>query len=144
MNFTLIKQIDEALERKIIAYFLQSKPYSFCHLPSRFLSVMKIKEYVQFLLDNCSVYVGRDFFIALTIKKETAIVEFLFGSAFTIVNSFKQFRIQFKQKNPEVNVFFSEIQRIYKRDKLIKMIKQRDENAEIKLDNQKICVLWNT
>jgi hypothetical protein len=144
MNFTLIKELDKNLETKIINFFLKSKPYDFCCLPSRNLSVIKIREYIRHLFEHSVIYISKNFFIALSVENETATIEFLFGSPFEVIGEFKKFRSFFHQINPQVKNYFSEIQRKHKRQHLIKMIQRRDETAKIKLDNHKICVLWNT
>jgi hypothetical protein len=144
MNFTLIKALDESMENKMISFFLKSKPYDFCCLPSRQLSVIKIKEYIRHLFTNSQIYTSTNFFIALSVENETATIEFLFGSPFQIVGEFKKFRSFFGQINPKVKIYFSEIHRKHKRQNLIRMIQKRDSEAKIILDNQKICVLWNT
>jgi hypothetical protein len=77
MNFTLIKALDESMEKKMISFFLKSKPYDFCCLPSRQLSVIKIKEYIRHLFANSQIYTSTNFFIALSVENETATIEFL-------------------------------------------------------------------
>jgi hypothetical protein len=144
MNFTLIKSLKSCQEKQIISFFLKSKPYSFCSLPSHSLCVFKIKEYLNFLLENCEVYIGKNFFVAISIETDIAIVEFVYGSPFNVIRDFEKFRKWFKSKNNQVTHFYTEIQRKHKRKSFLKFIENRDKNAEIKLDNEKICVLWNT
>jgi hypothetical protein len=144
MNFTLIKELPEAEKKNLIRFFLKSKPYPFCQMPSMFLALFKIKEYIDFLFDNFSIYVRKDFFIAISVEKEKAIVQFVKGSSFNGISDFEEFRAFFCAQNKNVKVFYTEIQRDYKKQKLIRFIKRRDKNAKINLDNDKICVLWNT
>lgn len=132
----------------IETYCLKSKPYEFCNLASRRLSIFKIKEYISFLFKNCKVYISRDlgelFFIAISLEKEIANLEFIFCSQYKLYNYFPTFRSFFMQKNPEVKFFYAEITRKHKTKKLLSFIKKNDKVAIINLDNDKICVLWNT
>lgn len=144
MNFTLIKELSKKQEKKIIDYFLQSKPYDFCSLPSYSLRRFKIKEYIDFLLEQTDVYLLEDFFVSVTKKNNQAIVQFIYGQPFSVVQNFKLFREDFLKQNKEVNIFYTEILRKHKKNSLIKFIERRDKDAKIKLDNDKICVLWNT
>lgn len=148
MNFTLIKNPDDKLITEIISYCLKSKPYEFCNLGSRKLSIFKIKEYVDCLFEHCEVYISRDlgelFFIAVSKEGERANLEFIFCNQYKMYDYFPTFRSYFKQINPKVKFFYAEITRKYKTNKLISFIKKNDKVATINLDNDKICVLWNT
>jgi hypothetical protein len=144
MNFTLIKTLEQSERKNLVNFFLKSKPYPFCQMPSMSLSIFKIKEYIDFLLENCYVYIRKDFFVAISLENETAIVQFVIGLPFKVISDFEEFRAFLKNKNKKITKFYTEIQREHKKEKLLRLIKQRDKNAEINLDNQKICVLWNT
>jgi hypothetical protein len=149
MEFKLIKECYPNLEKKIIDFCLHSKPYPFCENKSRQLSLFKIKEYISFLFGTSEIYILEQnenlfLFVAMSKKEETAIVDFIFGQPNKIIPSFKEFRLFFKHKNPEITLFFSEVTRKHNLKGYLRFIEKTDLEAKIKLDNQKICVLWNT
>jgi hypothetical protein len=148
MNFKPIKTCSKELENKIIIYFLKSKPYEFCEQSSRNLAILKIKEYIDFLFSNCQVFVCEEndkisLFAALTVKEDTAIIDFCFGDEIKMKTYFAEFRKLFKQEHPEILGFYSELTRKHKLKSYLKYIKRHLKGSEINIDNNgKITVYW--
>jgi hypothetical protein len=143
MNFTLIKTLEENERKKLIKFFLKSKPYPFCELPSMSMSLFKIKEYIDFLLEKCLVYVREDFFVAVSFEGEVAIIQFATGKPFKLSSDFEEFR-NFLKQTKQIKQFRSIVQRDYKKQKYLNYLKRRDKNIQIEIDNGIIYVIWNT
>lgn len=148
MHFQRIKTPNETLEQYFMAFFLRSKPYLFCSNKSFLIRKLKIKEFFDFLFKTSDVYIGTagkeiKFFCAIVEKESSAIVQFIFGAS-TIIKDFCEFRDFYKQVNPKIQTFETEINREIKRENLVHFIQRKDPNAIFKLDNQQIHVLWNT
>jgi hypothetical protein len=132
-----------------IDYCIRSKPYDFCHMPSRQMTIMKIKEYMQFLFETCEVYLGISksqikIFIAVSKQGDKVNVEFIFGNPFGFMKNFSHFRDFYKNVNQEIQTFEAQIKRKYKLNTFLKFIQAKDSKMKIILDKQEIAVLWNT
>lgn len=149
MHFQRIKETDKTIENMFINYCIDSKPYDFCHLPSRSMSIFKIKEYMEFLFNTCEVYLGMidnqiKIFIAVERKDNATIIQFVFGTPFGFMSNVAMFRRFYKKVNPEIQKFSAQIMRKHKLDSFLKFITKKDPEMQINLDKQEITVLWNT
>jgi hypothetical protein len=147
MEFKRIKNYTENIKQQVIKFCLRSKPYDFCGGASRKLSLLKIEEYINFLLEVCEVFIVEEnqsvrFFVAVTKTKQSAILEFVIGHPKTIIPDFEAFRFEFYKRNPQVTKFVSEITRKHKIKGFVRFIEKNDPNAIFNLDNQKISVSW--
>jgi len=149
MQFQRINQATDQIKQKIISYCIKSKPYDFCHLPSRITSIIKIKEYIEFLFKICEVYLGTvagqiKLFVAVKRDNQNAEIEFIFGDHFGFLENFKKFRFFFCSLHPEIRTFRAQITRKHKLKHFMNFLSKKDRNMQIILDNQEIVVLWNT
>lgn len=149
MTFQRIKELDALLEQDFINFCLKSKPYDFCCMHSRNMSVHKIKEYMLFLFKECEMYTLKrndkiQFFVAVSKKDDEAFVEFAFGQPFSVISDFKSFRRFYSEINQKAMKFSGKITRKHKLKSYLKFLKQKDSEIQIILDNQEIAVLWNT
>jgi len=149
MQFQRINQATDKITDKFISYCLKSKPYDFCHLPSRTASIIKIKEYIEFLFQICEVYLGMiddqiKLFVAVRRDNQNLEIEFIFGDHFGFLENFKKFRLFFSDSYPEIRTFRAQITRKYKLKHFMNFLSKKDPNIQIILDNQEIVVLWNT
>jgi hypothetical protein len=82
------------------------------------------------------------FFIAVKEEEDRICVEFIYGEPFSGLGYFREFRLFYrKQKNKNL-VFYTNLLREHKFNALFNLIKKRDKNAKISLDNDRIFVLW--
>lgn len=149
MHFQRITTPDEKVTAMFINYCVRSKPYDFCHMPSRLLTLAKIKEYQDCLFNTCEVYLGLSdsivkLFVAVSKQREILDIEFIFGNPFEVVKYFADFRFFYKRLRPEIVTFRAYVERKHNVEKLLKFIQSKDPNASIVLDKQEISVLWNT
>lgn len=149
MQFQRINQATDEIREKFISYCIKSKPYDFCHLPSRATSIIKIKEYIEFLFKICEVYLGTingeiKLFVAVKRDNQNLEIEFIFGNHFGFLENFKKFRLFFSDSHPEIRTFRAQITRKHKLKYFMNFLSKKDPNIRIILDNQEIVVLWNT
>lgn len=149
MQFQRINYPDKQIESMFVSYCLKSKPYDFCNMPSRSMSVFKIKEYMNFLFKMCKIYLGTfqgqiKLFIAISEIKDEANIEFVFGNPFGFMKNLEYFRKFYQDVNPKIQTFSAQIKRKHKLNSFLKFIQTKDQNMQIFLDKQEIVVLWNT
>jgi len=147
MNFQQVNASDPAVLKSFISFCLNSKPYPFCNLPTFSARVTRIKKYHEYLFKVAEVYALKEnneiiFFIAVKEEEDRICVEFIYGEPFSGLGYFREFRLFYrKQKNKNL-VFYTNLLREHKFNALFNLIKKRDKNAKISLDNDKIFVLW--
>ena len=149
MQFQRINQATDKITDKFISYCLKSKPYDFCNLPSRVISIIKIKEYIKFLFQICEVYLGTingeiKLFVAVKRDNQNLEIEFIFGDHFGFLENFKKFRFFYHELHPEIRTFRAQITRKHKLKHFMNFLSKKDPNIQIILDKQEIVVLWNT
>ncbi len=149
MQFQRIKQPTKQIEDMFLSYCLISKPYDFCHMPSRHMSILKIKEYMRFLFEKFEVYIGIQnqqikLLVAIATREIEAVVEFIFGSPFGFMDNFACFRSFYQKVNPEIKKFSAHIARKHKLKSFLNFITKKDPQMQIILDKQEIAVLWNS
>lgn len=148
MNFQLLeKHNDEKIQDAFLDFFLKSKPYDFCSLPSRSARVMQIKKYYEFLISRKIVYFAEDhrglrFFIAFFELNGEIYVDFVFGPPFKLAKDFKLFREFYRKEKNENFKFYTKIHRKHKLKNFLASIKGRDPDAIFSIDNEEICVSW--
>ena len=148
MYFKPIKIPNSNLTNKIIAFCLKSKPYSFCETSSRSAALFKTKEYIDFLFDNCEVYLSEqdgkiNLFIAVSRHEKSLIIDFIFGDGPKTMDYLREFREFFVKENPEITGFFTQITRKHKLQALLSFVRRYDKTAQINIDNSgKIEVYW--
>jgi hypothetical protein len=147
MNFQQVNASDSSVLDSFISFCLRSKPYPFCSLPTFSARIIQIKNYYEHLFEVAEIYVLKQdgqivFFIATHEKEDGVCVEFVYGSPFTILGEFREFRYFYQKQKNKTCVFYSYLLREHKLNAMFNMIKKRDKNAKISLDNGKILVLW--
>lgn len=149
MQFQRINKPNPDIQKMFVEFCLMSKPYDFCHMPSRILSLNKIKEYMMFLFDTCEIYLGTldrqiKLFVAVCKNNQNVAIEFIFGTPFGFMKNLKQFRKFYSNVNKEIRTFSAQIKRKHKLKSFLKFIEAKDSEMKIFLDKQEIAVLWNT
>lgn len=153
MKFKLINEPTKEIMDILKIYCLKSKPFDFCELPSMTMRVFKINEYFNSLFKSHEVYtaenngkiVGIGFFRK---DEQNVYADFIVGfnnllSFREISETFKNFRIFYKNEYPEVKLFCGEIYRVFKVKSYLKFIKKYMNPIKIDLDKERIMVYFD-
>jgi hypothetical protein len=153
MKFKLIKEPTEELFNIFKAYFLKSKPFDFCELPSMQMKIFKIKEYFDNLFNFCDCFIVSEEdeivgFIACEKQKDIGVIVIAIGLHFKITfkqisQYFADFRKFYKEQNPQIKIFIGEIYRTHKPDSYLKFIKRYMKPSKIDLDGERIMVYFD-
>ncbi len=147
MNFQQVNSLDPAVLEGFISFCLQSKPYPFCSLPTFSARVSQIKKYYEYLFQIANIYIIKknnkvSFFVAVKEEEDRVCVEFIYGEPFSGITDFCNFRRFYQEQKNKNFLFYTNLLREHKKNALLNLIKKRDKNAKISLDNGKIFVLW--
>jgi hypothetical protein len=147
MNFQRVNTLDQSVLNDFVSFCLQSKPYNFCMLPSLSARLFQIKNYYRHLHQVSEVFVYKldekvKFFVAIKQENENGCIEFVYGSPFNILRDLKEFRDWYFAQNPHLTTIYTTLLREHKPEPMFQLVKKRDKNAKICVDNGTISVLW--
>lgn len=149
---TEIKQIDkldDAFYQFFLNFCIRSKPYDFCCLKSTNLRDLKIREYFDFLLEECFVVKystsGIDRYTFFSWEESDIVLQFSFGHFSKDQKlSMKMIHetILFAMNNFDKSSISATITRKYKINKFLNWLKRYDHIGDLKIEKNNIQIVW--
>lgn len=156
MYFKSVNQKTPEIEKKLIKFFKESKPYDFCEKTNGLLFKFEFNKFWDNLSSTCEFFSANqnnEIVAFAAIEKENNKANICFACAFYNKNTFTMPQIKkcwwdfmkfYKKIHPEIDCFYAEVLRNFKIDSYLKFIKKYTAVSETKinLDTNRVLIYY--